>query len=129
MAVCVIAASASSEGFKFSGNKKRGSDDTVVALWDVQQVLPLLAGRNDGTGGGTGPIREVENGIERHEDDQEQHDGHANENQHCVDHDLPAIHRGPFNVRAVSDGGWAGHEVAREASAAPAAMFKRANRN
>ena len=57
MAVCVIAAS--SEGFKFSGNKKRGRDDTVVALRDVQQVLPLLAERNDGTGGRTGPIREV----------------------------------------------------------------------
>src|SRR6266404_2785145 len=38
MTVCVIAAS--SEGFKFSGNKKRGSDDRVVALRDAQQVVP-----------------------------------------------------------------------------------------
>ena len=64
----------------------------VVTLWNVQQVLPLLAGGNDGTGGGGGPIREIENGIEKPEEDQDQDGRQANENQPRPDRDLPDVH-------------------------------------
>jgi hypothetical protein len=66
----------------------------VVALWDVQQVLPLLTGGNDGTGGGAAPIRKVEDGVEKPQAEQ-QHDGQSNENEHDANHDLPEVHGGP----------------------------------
>jgi hypothetical protein len=52
----------------------------VVALCDVQQVLPPLTGGNDGTGGGAGPIQELENGVEKSDSEQDQRDSQVNDN-------------------------------------------------
>lgn len=43
----------------------------VVALRNIQQILPLFARRSDGIGGGTGPIRKIENGLEKYEKEQD----------------------------------------------------------
>src|SRR5580693_10629893 len=85
------------------GNDQRRRLRAIVALWNVQQVLPLLTGGDDGTGGGAGPIREVENGVEKSDSEQDQENRQANDNQHCTDHDLPAIHKWSLNLR-VSNG-------------------------
>ncbi|PYQ77106.1 MAG: hypothetical protein DMG04_01270 [Acidobacteria bacterium] len=58
----------------------------VVAPWDVQQVISLLARGDDRA---VGPIQ----GVDRHSGYREQQQRQAGDSQHSADHDLPDLHR------------------------------------
>ncbi len=61
----------------------------VVALGDVEQVLPLLARGNDCA------VRPIEH-VDRRHNGQHQRDWQAEDNQHGADDQLPDLHRRPW---------------------------------
>ncbi len=67
---------------------QRGWLGAVVAPWDIEQVLSLLARGDDCA---VGPVEDADG----HYSYQSQRYGQADGDQHCADEDLPDLHGRP----------------------------------